>query len=89
MQPETATQQKQPWDLIGGIQFNKQPFVVKDEPDGRGSFRVAITMANDSEPERVFGVFIKRNPDGDVRTVMICFDRLLDYPEPEITKPKT
>lgn len=32
-QPETAEQQKQPWEMVGGIQFNKQPYIIRDTDD--------------------------------------------------------
>ena len=72
------------WELVDGIKFG-QVRVIKDQ-DGEPVLKIGIgktPVLNPDPPEGIYRILVKRFEDGTVRQVLIDFERLLDWQEPD------
>jgi hypothetical protein len=76
--PEATRSDGQPWEFVGGIQFDRLATIYA--PDGVAVLHIRLprpeSVAN--HPEEAYRTLVKRWPDGSIKYFLIDFKRLVE-----------
>jgi hypothetical protein len=76
--PEATRPDGQPWEFVGGIQFNREATIFA--PDGVPVLHIRLPRPESvtADANEAYRTLVKRWPDGSIKYLLISFRQLVE-----------